>query len=571
MEKIYLSNYIVMNMDKSANGVGEGRKVLIVGGVAGGASCAARLRRLDEQAAITIFERGEFVSFANCGLPYHVGDVIPNEDSLVLASPRLFLDRFRIDVRTGHEVVSIDRAAKSVLVRRRDTGEEFSEVYDYLVLSPGAVPLQPPIPGLDLPGVFTVRTIPDTRVIRGWIEAREAKRAVVAGGGFIGLEMAENLRHRGMEVTILELAPQVMPPMDPEMVRPLERHIEQHGIRLVLGDAVQSVERQSDGSLVVASKSGLRLGADLVISALGVRPEVTLAREAGLEIGGRGGIRVDEQMRTSDPAIFAVGDAVEVRDIVTGQEMLLALAGPANRQGRIAADVICGRKSRFRGVQGTAACGMFGMAAAATGASEKWLRRAGMEDFATVHLHPKNHVAYFPGAEMIHLKLVFRKSDGRILGAQAVGMSDVPRKIDTVAAMIQLGGTVYDLAEAELCYAPQYGAAKDALNFAGMIAVNLLQGDVQMADWSGSEVSEVYLLDVRDPAEFASGHVAGAVNIPLNEMRERVGEIPAGREIGVYCGVGQRGYYAARILEQHGRSVVNFSGGWLTYQDTTPR
>lgn len=563
-----MNNSAIQNLSLSTSeAFSTGRKVLIVGGVAGGASCAARLRRLDEQARIIVFERGEFVSFANCGLPYHVGDVIAEESSLVLANPEVFLERFRIEVRTRNEVLSIDRSARRVLVREVESGREYEESYDSLVLSPGAVPLQPPIPGLDLPGVFTVRTIPDTRVIRAWIESRSARKAVVAGGGFIGLEMAENLRHRGMEVSILELSPQIMPPMDAEMVRPLERHIEKHGIQLVLGDAVSSVEQSSDGSLVVVAKSGLRLEADLVISALGVRPEITLAKNAGLEIGERGGIRTDDQTRTSDPDIYAVGDAVEVRDIITGNQMLLALAGPANRQGRIAADVICGRDSRFRGVQGTAACGMFGMAAAATGASEKWLRRFGIEDFATVHLHPKNHVAYYPGAEMIHLKIVFRKSDGLILGAQAVGMEDVPRKIDTIAAMIQLGGTVYDLEEAELCYAPQYGAAKDALNFAGMIAANMLRGDVHMRDWSDGFDDGILLVDVRDPHEFAAGHVKGSINLPLNEIRSKVAEIPQNRKIGVYCGVGQRGYYAARLLEQHGYDVVNFSGGWLTYQD----
>lgn len=557
-----------MNKEKEISDFGgEVGKVVIVGGVAGGASCAARLRRLSETAEIVVLERGEYVSFANCGLPYRVGEVISEDSALVLANPQLFWDRFRIQVKTLHEAVKINRENRTVEVRNVATGEVSSEPYDFLVLSPGAQPLKPPIPGLDLPGVFTVRTIPDTRRIRKWIEDTKANRAVIAGGGFIGLEMAENLRHRGLEVAVLELAPQIMPPMDPEMVRPMERLLNEKGIRLVLGDGVSEV-RTEGGALSVVTKSGLALDADLVIAALGVRPEVTLAKDAGLEIGTRGGIVTDAQMRTLDPKIFAVGDAVEVLDVVTEQAMLLALAGPANRQGRIAADAICGREARFRGVQGTAGCEMFGMVAAMTGASEKALRRAGREDFEIVHLHPKNHVGYFPGAEAIHLKLIFRRSDGKILGAQACGKSDVPRKIDTISAMIQLGGTVFDLEEAELCYAPQFGAAKDAVNFAGMIAANLLRGDVAMKQWEDLGAgTEIILIDVRDAWEVEKGRVPGAVSIPLNELRKRLEEIPKDRPVGVYCGVGQRGYYAARLLEQHGVDVFNFSGGWETYLD----
>ena len=548
------------------------KKIVIIGGVAGGASCAARLRRLDEQAEIVVLERGPFVSFANCGLPYHVGGIIPQEESLVLANPETFWKKFHIRVQTGHEVVGIDRAQR--IVRVIADGAEYEESYDALVLAPGATPLAPPIPGLNLPGVFTVRTIPDTRVIRQWLEERKATRAVIAGGGFIGLEMAENLQHRGLAVTLLEMAPQIMPPMDPEMVRPMEEHIQAQGIRLLLGDAVQKIEPMENGSLQVTSASGVKVEADLVISALGVRPEVRLAKEAGLELGTRGGIRTDEQMRTSDPHIWAVGDAVEVWDRVLEIPTLLALAGPANRQGRVAAESIVGRTTRFAGVQGTAICGMFGLAAGATGASEKALRRAGHDDFAVVHLHPKNHVGYYPGAETLHLKLIFRRSDGRILGAQAMGFADVARKIDTVAAMIPLGGTVYDLEQVELCYAPQYGAAKDALNFAGMIAVNYLRGDGPLQWWgAGQEAipSEMFLLDVRDPQEFEAGHVPGAALIPLDQLRGRLEELPRDRTIGVYCSAGQRGYYAARVLAQAGFEVCNFSGGWQTYEALQPR
>lgn len=555
---------------------GKPRAIVIVGGVAGGASCAARLRRLDESASILIFDRGAFVSFANCGLPYHVGDVIPEESSLILASPELFRDRFNIEVKIRHEVLAIDPQQRVVRVRDLARGEEFSQSYDALVLSPGATPLRPPIPGLELPGVFTVRTIPDTRVIRQWMEERSAKKAIVVGAGFIGLEMAENLRHRGLEVTVVEMAQQVMPPLDPEMVRPLEFHLRHHGIDLRLGDGLAAIEQVAVGGrsqLRVKTQSGWAGDADLVISALGVRPDSGLAKAAGLTLGARGGIQVDDQLRTSDPHIFAVGDAIEVKDLVLGQPTLLALAGPANRQGRLVADVLAGREVRFRGVQGTSVCGVFEMAIAATGATEKGLLRAGRTDFAKVYLHPKNHVAYYPGAEMIHLKVLFEQSSGRLLGAQAVGMKDAARKIDVFASMIQMGATVFDLEEAELCYAPQYGAAKDALNYAGMIAANVLRGDMPVVHWVTGELPDPatsFLLDVRDPDEFAAGSVPGAVNIPLPQLRDRLAELPRDREILTFCQVGQRGYYACRILVGHGFRARNFSGGFLTYRDQNP-
>lgn len=533
-------------------------KTIIVGGVAGGASCAARLRRLNEHASITVYDRGPFVSFANCGLPYHVGGVIPNEASLLLASPQLFHDRFRIDVRVHHEVVSIQREAKTVTVRNLLTGTEFEDAYDVLVLSPGAAPLKPELPGLDLPGVFTVRTIPDTREIRGWIDKTNAKHAVVAGGGFIGLEMAENLRHLGLEVILVQSGPQVMMPMDKEMVAPLHAHLEQHGVQLRLNTALTGVA-QSGGKLRVNDA----IETDLVILGLGVRPETSLAKAAGLRLGQRGGIAVDAHLRTSDPSILAIGDAVEVRDVITGTNMLLALAGPANRQGRIAADVIAGRDSAFRGVQGTAICGIFDLAVAQTGATEKSLRRAGITEYEKVYLHPKHHVGYYPGAQTLHLKLLFAKQDGRILGMQAVGTTDVARKIDVVSALIQKGGTVFDLEEAELCYAPQFGAAKDALNYAGFIAANHLRGDLPLAHWDALPEG-AFLLDVRDEDEFADSHAAGAVNIPLPQLRDRLTELPRGKTLHVYCGVGQRAYYAVRLLTQHGFDAHDISGGWTT-------
>ena len=540
------------------------KKIVIVGGVAGGASCAARCRRMDETAEILMLDRGPYVSFANCGLPYYVGGVIKDEAKLLVANPALFRDRFNIEVRTEHEVIAIDREAREIVVKELASGRTYREAYDALVLSPGAAAVRPPLPGIDLPGIFVVRTVPDSRQIRAWIEGKPAKSAVIVGGGFIGLEMAENLVHRGLSVAVVEMLDQVMPPLDPEMAKPVQRQLEKHGVKVVLGDGVAGFESR-DGQVIVNTKSGAQHAGDIVILAIGVRPETALAKAAGLELGGRGGIRVDERMRTNDPNIWAVGDAVEARDAVTGEWTLIPLAGPANRQGRIAADVICGRDSKFRGVQGTAICGVFDLAVASTGASEKSLLRAGITDYEKVYLHPASHVGYYPGAKPINLKLLYRKSDGRILGAQAVGEEAVDRRIDVIATAIQFGGTVFDLEEAELCYAPQFGAAKDPVNFAGMIAANSLRGDLPLADWKELLPDAALLVDVRDPDEFEEGHIAGAINLPLNELRARLGELPRDRELWLYCRVGQRGYYAARLLMQHGFKVKNLPGGYLTY------
>ncbi len=546
------------------------KKVVIVGGVAGGATCAARLRRLDESAEIVVLDRGPYVSFANCGLPYFVGDVIQDEAKLLLATPELFRGRFNIEVRTGNEVIAIDRGACDVLVRDVETWREYREHYDALVLSPGAAPIRPPLPGIDLPGIFTLRSVPDSEDIREWIEARNACRAVVVGGGFIGLEMAENLAHRGIEVTIVEMADQLMPPLDPEMAEYVRRRVAHHTAQLQLGDGVAGFERAADGSLSVRTRSGAAFGADLVVLSIGVRPETELARAAGLEIGERGGIRVDSQMRTSDPRIWAVGDAVEVRNRLTGEWELIPLAGPANRQARTAADVICGRDSRFRDVQGTAVCGFFGLTVALTGATEKALRRAGIEDFSAIYLHPGHHAGYYPGAKPIHMKLVFRRPDGLVLGAQAVGEEGVERRIDAISTAIQMGATVFDLEEAELCYAPQYGGAKDPVNLAGMIASNVIRGDAELAAWPELHTAEAVFLDVREPSEFRGGCIDGAVNIPLSLLRERMDELPRDREIWVNCAVGQRAYYACRILSQHGFQVRNLSGGFNTYRVRYP-
>ncbi len=554
-------------------------KVVIVGGVAGGASCAARLRRLDEKAEILMVERGPYVSYANCGLPYHVGGVIEQESSLLVFTAQMFRAMFAIDARANTEAISISPKKKTVELRNVTTGEVTTEKYDKLVLSPGAAPIRPPLPGIDLPGIFSVRTVPDARVIREWIargssdlpeehtssgfrSLEKPKRAVVVGGGYIGLEMAENLVHRGLEVTIVEMLDQVMAPLDQECARLLERHLEKNGVRLALSDAVSGFKQTANGSLEVLTKSGKAHPADIVILAIGVRPETSLAKAAGLEIGQRGGIRVDEHMRTSDPDIFAVGDAVEVKDFVTGEWSLIPLAGPANRQGRIAADVIAGRSSRFRGTQGTSVIGIFGGTIATTGANEKLLTRLGQKDFEKVYIFPNSHAGYYPGAKTIVLKVIFRKSDGRLLGAQALGMDGVEKRIDALAMAIQMGATVYDLEEAELCYAPAFGSAKDPVNFAGMVPANVLRGDMPLCHWNS--VDGGYLLDVRNSPELAVESVPGAVNIPLPELRARLGELPRDREINIICRSAGRAYFATRILLQNGFKARIISGGMMS-------
>ena len=486
--------------------------------------------------------------------------------SLLVATEQLFRERFAIDVRTRCEAIEISPKAKKVKLRSVATGEVTEHAYDKLVLSPGAVSIRPPLPGIELPGIFQVRTVPDAREIKEWIEARRVPgrrmSAVVVGGGFIGLEMAENFVYLGIEVTLVEMASQVLPPVDEEFARLVEARLQGHGVRLALGDGVAAFEEAEGGAIDVRTKSGKAHRGDLVILALGVRPDTTLAKMAGLAIGERGGIRVDDQMRTSDPDIFAVGDAIEVKDFVTGEPSLIALAGPANRQGRIAADVIAGRNSRFRGTQGTAIVGLFGAAIAWTGVSEKTLKRLGDSDYEKIYLYPNSHAGYYPGAKLISTKVLFRKSDGRVLGAQAFGEDNVDKRISALAVALQMGATVYDLEETELCYAPQFGSAKDPLNLAGMVAGNALSGDMPLLHWDTAGPD--FLLDVRDPAELAAQHgPRTALNIPLRQLRARLGELPRDREIHVFCRSGQRAYFATRILLQNGFKAKNISGGML--------
>jgi len=542
------------------------KRVLVVGGVAGGASCAARLRRLDEQAEIVVFEKGPYPSFANCGLPYYIGDAISDEAKLLVATPELFRDRFNIEVRTEHEVLSINRGARKVEVKDLRKGSVYQEAYDALLLSPGAVPARPPLPGVDLAGVFTLRTIPDSRAIRAWIQESQPRNAAVVGGGFIGLEMAENLARRGLKVTIVEMFDQVMPPLDREMAEYVYVHLLDKHVSVRLADAVVRFNGSDGRVSSVETRSGARIQADMVILSVGVKPETKLAKDAGLELGPHGGIHVDESMRTSDPCIWAVGDAVEVRDAVTGGLSLVPLAGPANRQGRIAADAICGRPARFRGVQATAVCGVFGLTVAMTGVSEKRLLQGKDAGYAAVYLHPNDHASYYPGASEMHLKLILRRSDGRVLGAQAVGGQGVERRIDVISFAIQKGSTVFDLEEAELCYAPQFGMAKDPVNLAGMVAANVVRGDVRLAKWGELADCGAFLVDVREEEEFRRGSIDDAINIPLDQLRQRLSEIPNDRPIWVNCARGQRSYYAVRILQQYGFNASNLSGGYNTWE-----
>jgi len=556
-------------------------KVVIVGGVAGGASCAARLRRLDERAEIVMVERGPYVSYANCGLPYHVSGVIEKESSLLVASEQFFRKAFAIDARTNCEAIAISPKNKTVDLRNVTTGEVTTESYDKLVLSPGAASVHPPLPGIDLPGIFHVRTVPDARTIREWIEkgttflagmynysgiqmVKPVRRAVVVGGGFIGLETAENLVHAGFDVTLIQKPDHVLSPLDPEIACLVQGHVRKHGVKVIANDGVVGFKQLDGGALEVQTQAGKTYSADIVILAIGVKPDTTLAKSAGLKIGERGGIHVDDHMRTSDPDIFAVGDAIEVKDFGTGEWSLVALAGPANRQGPIAANVICGRKSRYRGTQGTSIIGLFGGAAAWTGVSEKTLKRIGDTDYEKIYLFPNSHAGYYPGAKMLGMKFIFRKSNGKVLGAQALGEDGpaVDKRISALAMAIQMGATVYDLEETELCYAPQFGSAKDAVNFAGMIAANILRGDMPVTHWDS--LDGAYLLDVREPVELVLESVPGAINIPMGQLRSRLDELPRDREIHVICRSAQRAYYATRILLQNGFKAKNISGGMLS-------
>lgn len=550
----------------------RGPKILIIGGVAGGASAAARARRLSESAEIIMVERGPHVSFANCGLPYYVGGEIASRDDLLVSTPAALTARFNLDIRVNTEAVRIEPAAKTVVLRDLVTDREYSEPYDVLILATGAAPVRPPVPGIERPGHFVVRNVPDALAIEEWANRYPGGQAVVIGGGYIGLEMAEQLRRRGMQVSIAEALPQVAAFLDPEMAALLHEEIRAHGVGLYLSDAVSAFEDARSGERAAASvvvlRSGARLPADLVILAMGVRPEASLARDAGLAIGVTGGIKVDDHLRTSDPAIWAIGDAIEVRHGVTGAPSLLPLAGPANRQGRIVADNILGTPRTYKGSFGTGIMRVFDLVAGSTGANSRALDSAGMQ-YRAVHLHPSSHAGYYPGACLIAMKLLFDPDTGRVLGAQAVGRDGVDKRIDVLATAIQAGLTVEDVAELELGYAPPFGSAKDPANLAGMIASNHRTGlvsSISPTEVSRRDPNTTVLLDVREPSEWSEGHIAGAIHIPLGEIRARLNELPRDKEIIAYCRSGLRSYYACRILTQNGFRATNVSGAYLTWQ-----
>jgi len=544
----------------------EKKKLVIIGGVAGGASAAARARRLSESSEIILLERGGYVSFANCGLPYHIGGEIAERDRLLVTTPELLKGRFNIDVRTRSEAIRIDRDKQRVEIKDHVRGDVYYESYDALVLSPGAEPVRPPIPGIRSAKVLTLRSMEDMDRIIAALGA--ATHTTVIGGGYIGLEMAEALRRRKCGVTLVELAPQVMGPADPEMVSILHQELQLHGVDLRLKTSVTVFEETEKG-LRIALSSGETLDTGLAILAIGVKPETALAVEAGLAIGPRGGIRVDDHMQTSDPKIFAVGDAVEVIDFATGTPALVPLAGPANRQGRIAADNLFGRDSRYKATQGTAICKVFNLAIGMTGLSEKAAKRAGV-NYEKIYIHPASHASYYPGAAALSIKMLFDPGSGKVLGAQAVGSDGVDKRIDVFAVAIRAGLTVYDLEEMELSYAPPYGSAKDPVNYAGFVAANVLRGDVRLchAEEILQPGADLQLLDVGTPEEVAAGTIPGAINIPLGQLRERLGELSKDREYVVFCKVGLRGYVACRVLQHHGFACRNLSGGLATYNRT---
>jgi NADPH-dependent 2,4-dienoyl-CoA reductase/sulfur reductase-like enzyme/rhodanese-related sulfurtransferase len=540
-------------------------RIVIIGGVAGGASAAARARRLSEGASIVVFERGPYVSFANCGLPYHIGGVITDRSKLLLQTPQSLKSRFGIDVRVHTEVIAIDAESRQVVARNLQTGEETRESYDALILSPGAEAVQPPIPGVEHERIRTLRNMGDMDAILTLAQDGKAGRALIVGAGFIGLELAEQLRHRGLAVTLVERLPHVLGVADAEMVFPLHEELGRQGVDLRLDRAVAFFEEQGAG-LVAVLDDGLRIASDLVILSVGVRPETRLAREAGLALGSTGGILVDDQMRTNLPGIYAVGDAVEIPEFVSGDPALIPLAGPANRQGRIAAEVILGRDSHYKATQGTAICKVFDQTFAMTGLSETALKRKGLA-YRRIYVHPADHATYYPGAHPLTLKLLFAPEDGRILGAQAIGMAGVDKRIDVLAVALRAGLTVFDLEDLELCYAPPFGSAKDAVNMAGFVASNVLREDVAL--WEPEELASLngdqVLLDVRTPQEHAQGAIPGSRCLPVDELRGLLSGLPEEKEYLVYCQVGLRGYIAARIMAQRGFKVRNLSGGYRRY------
>lgn len=543
------------------------KKVVIIGGVAGGASAAARLRRLDENAHIVVVERGPYISFANCGLPYYLGGTIQDRAALTLQTPESFKARFNVDVRVFSEAVSIQPDNKTITIHNHNTGEEYEESYDSLILSMGADAAIPPIPGIDSKKVFTVRNIPDTVAVKTYIEEHQAKKAVVAGGGFIGLEVAENLRDLGMDVTLVEMANQVIPSIDADMAAQVHGHMRQKGLHLLLGSALQKIEDTETG--VSLTVNGETIDADLLVMAIGVRPASEIAVKAGLPANAKGALIVNSAMETGVDGIYAVGDLIEITHFVTGEKGYIPLAGPANKQGRIAADNICGIPSRYTGTQGSSILKVFDLAVASTGISEKTAKALHL-NYEKSFTFSANHATYYPGATNMSIKTIFEKDTGKILGAQIVGNDGVDKRCDVFATAIRAGMTAKDLTELELCYAPPFGSAKDPVNMAGYVIENMMSGLVKTFHWHDIEkISKdpgAFLLDTRNPMEYLAGTIPGFINIPLDSLRDRLDEIPKDKTIYVTCQIGLRGYIAARILMQNGYDVYNLSGGYRLYQ-----
>lgn len=554
--------------------VNEKRKTIIVGGVAGGASCAARLRRLDGEREIIIMERGEYISYANCGLPYHVGDVIQNRDALLLMTPELMKGRFDIEVRLKSDVLAVDRVSKTIKVKDLEKGTEYEESYDDLVLATGSSPLKPPIVGINSPRIRTLWTVPDTDELRKMVMSDGTKSAAVIGGGFIGLEMAENLHHAGLGVSIIEAMDQVMAPIDMEMANLLHENIRDNGVKLYLNDGVDYFKDEGD-RVTVHLNSGTKVTADLVILSIGVRPNSKIAKEAGLSLNQRGGIIVDDHMRTEDPYIYAVGDVIEVEDFIFKDPTMIPLAGPANKQGRIAADNLAGRDSTYKGTQGSSVAKVFDLTVASTGANEKTLKRRGLEkgkDYESLIITQNSHAGYYPGALPLTLKLLFSPDGEKIFGAQIVGWDGVDKRIDTIGTAIRLGATVHDLKDLELAYAPPYSSAKDPVNMAGFVAENIMTGLVKIADWDEPDKDpEIILLDVRDEEEVLAYEVPGAVNIPLETLKDRLNELDPNKKYNVVCAIGVRAYNGARLLSQNGFNHVKvYPGGARFYGANHP-
>lgn len=544
------------------------KKLVIIGGVAGGASAATRSRRLNEEVEIVLVERGEYVSFANCGLPYYIGGTIKDRQDLLVTNAKDLKQRFNIDVRIFSEALSIDRENKKVKIKDLQNGTVYDESYDNLILSTGAAPIKPPLPGIDLDNIFTLRNIPDADDIKKFIDEKKPKKAVVIGGGFIGIEMAENLRERSLDVTLIEMADQIMAPLDREMVAPVHCYLVDMGVDLVLNDGVKSFRKEGE-AIVVTTQAGKELEADMVILSIGVKPENKLAKEAGLEMGDRGGIKTDEYMKTSDPDIYAIGDAAEIIDFVTGKPTLIPLAGPANKQGRIAATNIFGKKIPYKGSQGTSVVKIFDWVVASTGANEKVLKKCGIPHKVS-YTFSSSHASYYPGAQMMNIKIIFAPDDGRVLGAQIVGGDGVDKRADVFATAIRSKLTVYDLEELELAYAPPFSSAKDPANLAGMVAANILRGDMVQALWvdmDSYDKNECIFLDVREKAELRmSGLIEGALHIPLNKLRDRIYELDKNKTYLVYCASGHRSYFAHRMLLNNGFKTANFSGGFKQFK-----